>query len=267
MKCRLVTRDTGTELREAFAGHWRDCALEAVRRRGCCTAALSGGATPPDFYRHLAGCRGVPWEATHLFQVDERLVPRGDAASNFRLIRTALLDHLTTAPAGVHPVPLRGDDPAAAAGAYEADLRSFFLPGEGDQPRFDLMVLGIGSDGHTASLFPGSPALEERTRLAIPVPPPAGGPARVSLTLPVINSARHVIFLVTGAGKRDILARVTGGRHPELPAAQVQPRAGEVVIYADTAASPGPGAPAQPAAGEGATPRPEAHLTGRDGRG
>jgi 6-phosphogluconolactonase len=241
MKCRMVTRESGNELRGVFAEQWRDCALEAVRRKGYCTVALSGGATPPEFYHHIARYRGLPWEATHVFQVDERLVPDGDAASNFRMIRSALLGHLAAPAASVHAVPLRLEEPAAAAREYEADLLSFFLPKEEGLPSFDIMVLGLGKDGHTASLFPGSSALEERSRIAVPVAVPGGGPARVSLTLPVLNNARNVVFLVTGAGKREILARVTGGEAPELPAARVQPRTGPVVIYADAAASPGSG--------------------------
>lgn len=236
----LQVRETPAALWAALADVWRTQAGDAVRRRGFFAAALSGGSTPGGFYRHLAREPGLPWHRTHLFLVDERLVPPESVESNARMIRESLLDHLAVRPAGVHVAATDPPDADAAAARYEEQLRGVFSGLGAPVPQLDLVLLGIGEDGHTASLFPGTAALEERSRLVAGVPSAAGRAARVTLTLPQINASRRVIFIVTGAAKRRILERVVAG-DPTLPAARVAPGSGAVQFFVDREASPAAG--------------------------
>jgi 6-phosphogluconolactonase len=214
-------------------------AEEAVRARGGFALALSGGSTPKALYRLLADPAQpfrarVPWPAVHAFFGDERAVPPESPDSNARMAREALLAHV---PVGsVHRIEGERGAPEAAE-RYEDDLFQHF--GDVPFPAFDLALLGLGPDGHTASLFPGSPALEERRRWAVPAP--AGLPPRVeriTLTFPVLEAARAVLFLVAGADKAAPLAALLRPRPGEapIPAARVHP-AGEVLVLADAAAA------------------------------
>ncbi len=218
-------------------------AEEAVAARGAFTRALAGGSTPRALYRLLADPREpyrarIRWPAVHAFFGDERAVPADSPDSNARMAREALLDHVPLA--SVHRIP--GELGAeAAADRCEADLRAHF--GEVPFPRFDLVLLGLGGDGHTASLFPGSPALGERQRWA--VAGPAGLPPRVprvTLTLPVLDAARAALFLVAGADKATALRRLVrpaAGEEP-IPAARVRPQ-GALLVLADESAAAGLG--------------------------
>lgn len=184
------------------------------------TVALAGGSTPRRLYERLAGC-AYPWPDTELFFSDERCVPPDHQDSNFRMADEALL---TKVPANVHR--MRGE--ACDAAGYEEELSEVFGPGV---PSFDLMLLGLGEDGHTASLFPGDPALEEQERLVLRVHRPDH--ARLTLTLPVLSAAKTVVFLVSGTSKRQALRQLVDGE--EIPAARV--RAESVIIVADEAAA------------------------------
>lgn len=188
------------------------------------TIALAGGATPRVAYRHL-GARCVPWAKLRLFFGDERCVPLDDEASNYRMVREALLDRVPFPPGNVHRIP--GElSPQAAADAAEAELRHEF--GGAKLPRFDLMLLGIGSDGHTASLFPGGAEMDVTDRLFTPVHrPELPQPRRVSMTLPVLNAAKHVMFLAADPGKAEVIARAMAG-DPSLPSGRVRPTDGTV---------------------------------------
>ena len=185
------------------------------------TVVLAGGRTPRPLYTLLAA-QPYDWSAVDIFFSDERCVPPDHAASNFRMARETLLSRVT---AHVHRMPGETCD----APAYEEELRA--VSGR-DPPAFDLVFLGMGADGHTASLFPGDPALEETRRLVVKVSRPDHD--RLTLTLLVLCAARLVVFLVSGAEKRDALWRVLAGE--DLPAARVA--AGRVVIVADPAAAP-----------------------------
>lgn len=236
MKPTLVVRERAVELWDEVVRGWGDIARTAVRERGYFAVALSGGTTPRDFYKHLAREPGLPWSQTHLFQVDERLVPAESPESNLRLLRATLLSGLASGAAGLHAVRPDTANPTAAADDYEREIREFFQDRQGGDAAFDLVLLGLGADGHTASLFAGSAALKERERLVAAVPSACGRTARVSLTLVLLNRARHVFFLVTGAAKRAVLADVLGGRD-DLPAARVRPAGGACVFFADRAAA------------------------------
>lgn len=196
--------------------------------------ALAGGSTPRVAYQHL-GSRCVAWGKLRLFFGDERCVPPDDEGSNFRMVRRAWLDRVWFPEQNVHRI--HGEmPPDAAATLAEAELRSEFVVA--GMPRFDLMVLGIGVDGHTASLFPGAPELDVTDRLFVPVHrPDLPQPWRVSMTLPVLNAAHHVMFLASGADKADVVARAVAG-DPDLPAGRVRPAAGTLtwIVTEDAAA-------------------------------
>lgn len=202
---------------------------EAIRRRGRFTLLLSGGSTPGAVYPRLAlpvEFARLDWRRVHLYWGDERCVAPDHPDSNYALVHQALLDHISLPEENIHRI--QGElGAAAAATAYEADLRREFLDLQEGLPVFDLVMLGLGDDGHTASLFPGVNALDETERWAVAVdhslPPPPLVP-RVTVTLPVINAARRVLFLVAGGQKSEILYRVLmAAEMPRLPAQRVQP--------------------------------------------
>lgn len=201
-------------------------AARAAQARGLAALALAGGLTPRRAYQRLAEPEeheGVPWEKVVLFFGDERCVPPDHPDSNARMVREALLARLPIPAANVFRMAGEEPDPERAAAAYEAELRRELGP----EPRLDLVLLGMGADGHVASLFPGSPALEERRRLVCAIEDGPPHPRRLTLTLPAMAAARAVLFLVSGAEKAATVAEVLAGRRPELPAARVRPE-GEV---------------------------------------
>lgn len=219
-----------TDMDAAGAAAAREIArvlIEAVELRSAGTLVVAGGSTPRPIFERLAD-RGhappVPWHLVHLFWGDERCVPPADQASNYAMVRGSLLDRIEIPPDNVHRV--YGElPPAKAAARYEADLRRHF--GGGHPPVFDCIMLGMGADGHTASLFPGDPLVDETERWIGVAEGRHASPAvpRVSLTLPVLNAARNVVFAVSGDAKRrlvrDIEAQVEGSQR--YPAARVRP--------------------------------------------
>lgn len=231
----LVADDAAALAREA-ADHLLAWALETgepVR------IALSGGSTPRRTYEELVSPRLIgrfPWTRVHWFWGDERFVPPDHPESNFRMVREAMLDIAPVPPANIHPIPTVGIGPDDAATQYEAQLRAAYgsallLP---SRPLFDVCLLGLGEDGHTASLLPGEPALREQTRWVALVA--HGRPeTRITLTYPAIDSSRHIAFLVSGAGKQAILREVLAGGSA-VPAAQIVPL-GDLVFIADRAAA------------------------------
>jgi 6-phosphogluconolactonase len=208
----------------AHAARW--LAKLANAKAGPFTVALSGGSTPRLMYEKLAG-EDFPWERTHWFWGDERFVPPDDPQSNYRMAREAMLWRAPAA--NIHPIPTIGVAPEEAAAQYERELRAF----QTQDPLFDVTLLGLGADGHTASLFPGSPALDERTRWTAVAQ--ALGHIRITLTYPALDSSAHVAFLVTGAEKRDVLRRVQAG-DAGLPASRIRPR-GELRFLVDSEAA------------------------------
>jgi 6-phosphogluconolactonase len=222
-------------LADKVAGWLLALALATPDRFSLC---LSGGSTPEGLYLRLAEppYQGAfPWARTHLFWGDERFVPKDDARSNYRMAKAALLGHAPIPPENVHPVDTAAADPEAAAAAYQETLQAFYGAAALDpaRPLFDVNLLGLGEDGHTASLFPGSPVLDERAAWTAAVVG-AKAEARVTLTYPALESARHAVFLVEGAGKRAMLKRLIAGE-AALPAARVRPM-GELRVFCDAAA-------------------------------
>lgn len=221
------------------AADWLLAAAQA--KRGIFTVALSGGTTPQRLYELLAAppCRdNFPWARTHWFWGDERFVPHDDKESNYRMVREALLSRAPIPAANIHPIPTEDTTPEDAAIAYERALQSFYgattlVP---ERPLFDIVLLGLGPEGHTASLFPGTAILDERRHWAGAVVGTKPEP-RVTLTYPALESSREVAFLVVGEEKRMVLDRLFDG-DTSLPAARLQPQ-GTLRVFLDRAAAPG----------------------------
>jgi 6-phosphogluconolactonase len=229
------------ELSAAAAEAFAESARRAVRERGRFSVALAGGGTPRTLYRCLAaGFRdSIPWSGVHLFWSDERFVPPEDPDSNYRMVRESLLELVGVPEGNVHRPETDLDDAEESALRYERALRSFFGP---EPPRFDWMLLGLGEDGHVASLFPGAEALEERERLVVAIRDSPKPPrARITMTLPLINQSRETHFLVSGREKHGILFDVLRGAVNGLPARRVQPRKGSLHWWLDRDAAAAPG--------------------------
>jgi 6-phosphogluconolactonase len=238
MDAELVIVPDADALARESAQRLADLAREAVESRGRFSVALSGGSTPGALYRLLAEepyRSQILWKQVHLFWADERCVPPDDPGSNYRLAYEALIAGVPVPQENVHRV-LGELGPKAAARAYDRELRRFF--GE-MRPSFDLVLLGLGSDGHTASLFPDSEVLEETERLAVAATAfydsrPA---ERVTLTLPALNAARQILFLVSGIEKAGIVQTVLADMQGCLPAGRIRPVAGQLTWLIDAAAA------------------------------
>ena len=222
------------------AEHLVQTVITAVEDRGRAAIALSGGSTPRALYALLATEPyrvRVPWEHVHVFWGDERTVAPVSPDSNFRMATDALLAHVPIPAENIHRLQGEGP-PAEAAALYEAELRAFFGRPEG-VPAFDLIHLGMGDDGHTASLFPHTSALAEAERLVVSNPVEKLSTTRLTFTYPLLNAASHVVFLVSGGGKAEMLAEVLEGPYvpQERPSAGVQPSPGALLWLVDKAAS------------------------------
>jgi 6-phosphogluconolactonase len=211
---------------------------ESVQTNGSFSLALSGGNTPRTLYRLLSSQfrDQIPWAKVHVFWGDERYVPLDDPHSNYRMARETLLDAVPCPTVNVHPMPTELPDPDLAARDYEKTLRSYFSK---DWPRFDLVLLGLGDEGHTVSLFPGSSALEETKRWVVAVKTQAKPPLRLTLTLPVLSHAANVYFLVTGSNKAQVLHHVLkGSPDPKnYPASGLRLTQGTVIWWVDREAA------------------------------
>ncbi|HEX7539062.1 MAG TPA: 6-phosphogluconolactonase [Syntrophales bacterium] len=232
---------SSADMTRAAANLFAARAAEAVSAQGRFTAALSGGKTPVALYDLLAKdpfASQIPWARVHLFWGDERCVPPDHGDSNYRLVRERLINHVPIPPANVHRMP--GEmDPVEAAARYEEQLREFFAPHGGGFPVFDLILLGLGEDGHTASLFPGTRALRESARWVLGhyVGPRKGW--RITLTPPTINAARLVVFIAAGTEKALVLRDILEGpfRPDTLPAQMVRPAGGDLKWMLDREAA------------------------------
>lgn len=228
--------DTADALARAGAELLRD---RAVASAGRFVVALSGGSTPKPLYRSLAEPKlrdALPWERIHWVMGDERFVAVADPASNFGMACATFLSHVPAPSANLHPVPFDGLTPEEAAERYEATLKRLYGAETLDpaRPLLDVNLLGMGEDGHTASLIPGQPVLGERARWVASVLHGRSEP-RVTLTYPALESSRLTVVLVAGAGKRDMLDQVLSGGS-DVPIARLRPQ-GELLWFADRAAA------------------------------
>ena len=232
------------QLYDDLAAVFTSIGLEAERERGVFHVALSGGTTPWPFYQRLVidpRFRAVPWERTHIWIVDERRVPDDDGLSNFKHLRDSLLEDIPIPAMQVHPMMVMRHDPEKL---YEAEMRAVFGAGE-EVPRLDFVLLGMGDDCHTASLFPKSDAIGAMDRLvAVNDGPNVTPPARVTMTYPLLNAARLLAVLCVGAKKAEALKRVvdqmkTGPDPVNLPITGIRPTDGEFWWYLDGEAAGG----------------------------
>ena len=234
---------TAAALAEAAAEFFAVVVSEAVKARGVARVALSGGTTPKRMFALLADRSApafaqVPWERLEIFWVDERCVPPTDVESNYRMTEEALLEHVPVTAGQVHR--MEGElDPEVAAARYEATIRAAFRLEGAETPAFDLVLLGLGEDGHTASLFPHTAALFELGRIVVANHVPQKQTWRITLTWPVIQQGREVAFLIEGAAKAQAVQDVfLGAYDPEAkPAQLIRPASGRLTLLLDAAAA------------------------------
>lgn len=238
----LLVSDTAA-LAEQAAERFVEAAAAALAESGRFSVALSGGATPRGLYARLAAepfRSRVDWGRVLVFWGDERCAPPDHPDSNYRLAQELLLSRVPVRPENVYRMEGEMADPDLAAAEYAGELQSALGLKRGERPRFDLILLGMGTDGHTASLFPRSPALREVTRLAVAAYVEAVKGYRITLTLPVLNNAARVLFLVAGSDKAQRLRQVlTGKPSHDLPASLVRPERGTLHWIVDRAAATG----------------------------
>jgi 6-phosphogluconolactonase len=234
---------TPQDLFQAAADEVIRAATDAVAQRGRFTIALSGGSTPKNLYTLIAAnaSANLPWDRMFFFWGDERHVPPDDPDSNYRMAKESFLSKVAIPPGNIFPIPAENPDASAAAETYEQTLRTFFALAPGEFPRFDLILLGMGPDGHTASLFPETAALQEKSRLVVANWVEKLNASRITLTLPVLNAARCVAFLVSGTDKAAVLHEVLEGSAPpeKYPSKLVQPDEGRLIWFVDRAAASG----------------------------
>lgn len=246
MRVDLEVLPTADTLAAAAARLFSDAASQAIRSRGEFVVALAGGSTPRSMYTRLAAqplASSLNWSRIQVLWADERCVPPDHAASNYRMACETLLHHVPIPATNVHRI--RGeDDPAAAATAYELTLRRVLRTPTGSPcvtpgNRIDLVLLGVGDDGHTASLFPGMATADDSSRWVMPTYVPAASMWRVTLTPAIINAAAKVVFLASGGSKAAIVQRVLEGpRRPhELPAQLIVPTNGRLLWLVDASAA------------------------------
>jgi len=208
-------------------------AEESITQRGRFNVALSGGRTPFEFYSKLSGMEDFElWKNTHIFQADERFVPADDKDSNFRLLKLNFFDYTNIPSENIHPVSTDTENVILAAEQYKNELVQFFDLSKNNLPCFDLILLGIGEDGHTASLFPGEEGLDDPGRVIIPVRVDHLKHDRISLSLSVINNAANVMFQVLGTCKASILLDIFENKK-DCPATGVNPTEGQLIFLLD----------------------------------
>jgi len=240
---RIIIEDSVERAARLAAELLATIACEATSARGQFNLALAGGTTPHRLHGELAApgqIENVPWQATEVFFGDERDVPYDHADSNYRRVQKALLDRVPIPPRNVHPMAADTADLDLAARRYAKSITEAVPAGDAGIPVFDLILLGMGVDGHAASLFPGTPALDERDKIVVGQYVPVLGRRRMTFTYPLINAARNVLFLVCGRDKADAARRVLSDDPAvaaELPAGRVAPVAGKLIFVLDREAA------------------------------
>jgi 6-phosphogluconolactonase len=228
-----------TQLARTGADIIMTLAKESRKDKDFFSMAISGGSTPRPLYQLLAHdpyLSGIPWEKVHLFWADERCVPANDPASNYGAAKEDFLDGVPIPKQQIHPMPMDAS-PEKGAEVYQEELRTFFASKDLPIPMLDLVLLGVGTDGHTASLFPGQSTLEEAGRWVVAVRGGTPDVYRLTLTLPIINMARHIVFLAAGKKKARIVKQILENRDPILPAQKIQPIQGTVTWLVDEEAT------------------------------
>ncbi|MCL5408441.1 MAG: 6-phosphogluconolactonase [Candidatus Omnitrophica bacterium] len=236
---KLFVFDTMDEMDDFAVNIWNKIREESIAEKGIFTIALSGGQTPVPFYRKLGeSVNPGLWNKTYIFFVDERFVSHSSKYSNYKTLKENLFLIIKKSAGGINPVPTGETTPQKAAEKYEKILKSFFRLSDKKFPEFDLILLGMGKDGHTASLFPGSNSLKEKKHLVIATRKKGDAIVeRISLTLPVINNSKNIIFLVTGEEKAKTLKKVIENPKCNLPSSFVKPVNGIIYFLVDRQAA------------------------------
>ncbi len=237
-----MVQPTAAMAAQHLVEHIISIAQQATAQASSCSIALSGGTTPREAYRLLATqplSEQVPWDKMEVFFGDERDVSPDNVENNYRMASNLLLDHVPVPLSHVHPMPTDASDMNAAARQYEELIRRLVPARDGDLPSFDVILLGMGGEGHTASLFPETPAVCNHEQLVVSHFVPVIGRNRMTFTFPLINAARNVIFFVTGADKAKAVAAVLSDMEARyaMPAAHVAPRHGQLFFYLDAEAA------------------------------
>jgi len=239
----VIVRQTQQKITQEVCTIFRGIIHESVEQRKACSLALAGGTTPHALYQALArDCTvdDTPWSDVEVFFGDERDVPQDHVESNYGMAQRTLLDYLPIQPDRVHPMPADAGDLDDAAVNYEQRIRDVVEAGKDGIPRFDLVLLGMGADGHTASIFPFTEAATEKKKLVMAYFVPVLGRRRMTFTLPLINAARNIILLVTGGDKASAVARILGDDEEakkSLPAAGIAPADGKLIVALDAHAA------------------------------
>ena len=235
----IIVEPDANALSRKGAAIFTQVAAESVALRGCFVVAISGGSTPRPMHRLLCEepCLStIPWSGTHIFWVDERCVPVDDPASNYGAARVDFVDKLPIPGNQIHPMPV-DLVPEEGATAYQRELFHFSQLQPSKIPVLDLICLGIGTDGHTASLFPGQGSLMEKKRLIVPVTGGHPQVSRLTMTFPLLNHAREIVFLVSGQGKAPIIKAILEGTSRRFPAQMIQPLNGSLTWLLDREAA------------------------------
>jgi 6-phosphogluconolactonase len=230
----IIAKDSGRLARKGAQIFYRT-AKASVARQGRFAVAVSGGSTPRDMHRCLARepyFSALPWHSTHMFWVDERLVPYDHPASNFGAAKVDFLDNVPLPIDQIHPIPV-DVNPVDAVDLYLSELQTFFRQFGSDNPVFDLIVLGIGNDGHTASLFPGQTFPKRSAKWVLDVKGGNPNVCRITLNYPVLNRARNVFFLVSGSQKARMIKTLLEDQSDQLPAAKIRPLNGKLTWLLD----------------------------------
>ncbi len=236
----IVVVDNIDRLADYTIDQWTKLTYYAIESKGYFSVALSGGKTPITLYRKLAERKNLPWDKTHVFIVDERFVPYESEENNYHMINTNLLCHVAIPAGNIHFISTTENTPEDSAIRYEQDLRAYAKKSKSQYPPLDMAILGIGNDGHTASLFPGSPGLDETKHLAVAVNTANSTDTaneRITITYPVINNAANIFFLAAGSEKANVIKKITENKKCNLPAARVRPEQGKLFFVLDREAS------------------------------
>ncbi len=243
MPQQVLVEKTSSDATDLVAELFETIVCEATAERNVCRIALAGGTTPHELYEKLAAkavTSVLPWPQVEVFFGDERDVPQDHVESNYGMVQRTLLDHIPVEPGNIFPMPADAEDLDAAAKEYEKVIRDNVPAGPGGVPQFDLVLLGMGGDGHTASLFPFTDAVKEKKRLVVAHFVSVLGRNRMTFTFPLINAARTILLLVTGEDKADAVAALLGedkDARKDLPTAQLSPKDGKLIIVLDAAAA------------------------------
>ena len=214
-------------------GKWVDICVKAIKSKDRCVIALSGGKTPSTFFKKLASIKdNLLWSKIYIFLVDERFVPNDDPDSNYRMIKENFLNVIDIPKENIYPIAIE-DTASISAQKFEQQIQQFFNLREGQLPQFDLVMLGIGEDGHTASLFADDAALSEKQHLAVSVSREQIKHERITMTLPAINNANNIIFLVSGKSKAGAIKEIIEVSESKLPVALVNPKQADILFLLD----------------------------------